>query len=537
MPPLLSRLPGLILLAALAALPAAAADRPNILLIVADDLGYADLGAYGSDIATPNIDRLASRGVLFTQFHTAPMCAPSRAMLLSGNNNHVAGMASQQRDGLLGHPFPGYENGLSARVAALPRLLHDAGYDTYAVGKWHLGERPQQSPAAAGFARSWMMLDGAGTHFDGVGFENRRSTYWADDDYAEYPDGEYATAWYTDRLLDFIDADRDSGRPFFAYAAYTSPHWPLQVPDAWLQRYAGRYDDGYEALRARRFASLQAAGIVAPGATLPPANPAIAPWDALGDADRRRESRKMELYAAMVENLDAHVGRLIGYLQRHGLYDNTWIVFMADNGAAGEDFFNTGPFVDYLREHFDNRYELMGTRASFVSYGPPWAEAGSAPFSRYKTYAREGGIVAPLIIAGPGLAQDARIDHSYLTIMDLAPTLLELAHTVYPEREGIAAMLGESLLPYLAGRREHVHDAQYVTTLYHRGNAFLRRGPWKIVTPEPPFDESRFELFNLDEDPGETTDLRQAEPAIYEQLLSLWRSERRRLGILLPRDL
>ena len=223
--------------------------RPNILLLVADDLGYADLGVYGSDIETPNIDALAAEGMLFTRFHTAPMCAPTRAMLLSGNNNHVAGMASQSRIGIRGNPMPGYEASLSDRIVPFPRLLQDAGYHTYIVGKWHLGYEEEQSPRAAGFSRSFTMLNGAGTHFDAIGWNERGSSYRRDGELVEYPIGRYSTDLYTDRLIEFIEAGKNDERPFFAFASYTSPHWPLQVPDAYLDLYAGHYDDGYGCLR------------------------------------------------------------------------------------------------------------------------------------------------------------------------------------------------------------------------------------------------------------------------------------------------
>jgi arylsulfatase len=304
----------LFLVGALAAAPAVAAQvtRPNILLIVADDLGYADLGIYGSPIRTPRIDALARQGLRFTQFHTAPKCAPTRAMLLSGNNNHVAGMGRQSPRGLLQDYLPGYEGHLSDRIAPLPALLRAAGYRTYMTGKWHLGIEAEHSPKAAGFERS------------------------------EWPAGAYSTELYTDRLIEYIEEGRGDGRPFFAFAAYTSPHWPLQVPADERDRYAGVWDDGYDAWRERNFANLQGAGIVPMSAGLPPRNPAVRPWTELSTEERRVEAREMELYAAMVENLDGHVGRLLDYLKQSGQYENTLIVFMADNGAAAEDFYNQG---------------------------------------------------------------------------------------------------------------------------------------------------------------------------------------------------
>ena len=512
-------------------------ERPNILLIVADDLGYADLGVHGSNIKTPNIDGLAAEGKLFTQFHTAPLCAPTRAMLLSGNNNHIAGMARQSRRDLAGHTVTGYEASLSDRIAPLPRLLRHAGYHTYTVGKWHLGITAETSPHAAGFSRSFSLLDGAGTHFDDVGFFEGGSTYWEDDDFSAYPVGRYSTEVYTDRLIEFIDSNKDDGSPFFAFAAYTSPHWPLQVPDEYLDLYAGQYDDGYDALRETNFAALKAAGIIPSNSSLPPRNDVVTPWEELSADEQRRESRKMELYASMVDNLDDHIGRLLGYLKQAGLYENTLIVFMSDNGAAGEDFYNEGPYSEYIQAHFDNAYETMGTAVSFVSYDDPWAEAGSAPFMRRKAYTREGGIVAPMIMAGPGVANIGTIDSTYVTVMDFAPTFLQFAGAKYPGDGSVRPMLGEDMTGFLAGEAETVHADDYVTTLYHGGRAYLRQGNWKISNLEPPFDEDDFELFNLSEDPGETDNLAESHAEKYEELLELWRGERRKLGIILPQDL
>ncbi|HUG39473.1 MAG TPA: arylsulfatase [Longimicrobiales bacterium] len=508
-------------------------DRPSILLIVADDLGYADLGAYGSDIRTPNIDRLAAEGLRFTHFHTAPMCAPTRAMLLTGNNNHVAGMGRQSPPPELAR-IPGYEGYLSDRVAPFPRLLREAGYHTYSTGKWHLGNAREQSPLAAGFERSYQLTHGAANHFNSVGFFDGGSLYRADGEEVEYPAGTYTTELFTDRLIEFIDSHVDDGRPFFAFAAYTSPHWPLQVPDEWLDRYRGSYDNGYDALRERNFEALQGAGILPPDSRLPPRNDAIVPWIELGPEERRIEARKMELYAAMVENLDHHVGRLISHLKTRGLYENTLIVFMSDNGAGAEDFYHTGPFVEYVRTNYDNSYENMGRPDSWVSYGPQWAEAGSAPFSRYKTYTRQGGIAAQMIIAGPGVIHRGALSRAYVTVMDLAPTFLELGDATYPGDGSVRPMEGESLAPLLAGVAPTVHDSSYVTTLFHAGRAFIRRGPWKLSNLEPPFDETAFELFDVAADPGETTNLTDAHPQVFREMLELWRSERKRLGIVLP---
>ena len=512
-------------------------DRPNVLLIVADDLGYADLGVYGGDIRTPNIDALAAEGVLFTQFHTAPMCAPTRAMLLSGNNNHVAGMGRQAAGGPLQVHLPGYEAHLSDRIAPLPRVLSDAGYHTSTAGKWHLGTAREHSPWAAGFERSFNLTHGAGSHFSDVGFYAGGSEYREDGAESSWPEGAYSTELFTDRLLEYIDEAVDQGRPFFAFGAYTSPHWPLQVPEEYLDRYAGQYDQGYDALREERFETLKKAGIVPEESRLPPRNDAITPWDELTPEQQRRESRKMELYAAMVENLDDHVGRLVGHLKERGIYENTLIVFMSDNGAAAEDFYHVGGYAEYVQANYDNAYGNMGRPGSWVSYGPQWAEAGSAPFSRHKGYTRQGGVVTPMIITGPGVANRGSINRTYVTVMDLAPTFIDLANAEYPSDGTVRPMLGESMVDFLAGSSPTVHSDGYTTVLFHYGRAFLRQGRWKLVSLEAPFDESKMELYDVLADPGETTDLASAEPEKYAELLALWRVKRAELGIILPSDL
>ncbi len=523
-----------LLTACLLCAQAAAQDRPNILLLVADDMGYTDLGVYGGEISTPNIDALAGEGILFTQFHTAPACAVTRAMLLSGNNNHVAGMGEQYGYHDTHKDLPGYEGHLSERIAPLPRLLRDAGYHTYSSGKWHLGTAEAHSPRAAGFERHFNLSHGAASHFSATGFHEGGSVYREDGEDAAFPDGAYAPEFYTDQLIEYIDSNRDDGRPFFAYAAYTSPHWPLQVPDDYLDLYRGQYDDGYDVLRERRFEAAKRAGVIPSHHELPPRNPAVAPWNELNEQQKRVESREMELYASLLHHFDEQIGRLIDYLKSVNLYENTLIVFMSDNGAAADDFYNRSAYSEYLRTHYDNSYENMGKPGSFVSYGLPWAEAGSAPFSRYKNYTRQGGIAASMIAAGRSVDRSGVINDSFLTVMDLAPTFLELAGAEYPSGVGLAPMLGESLVNLLAGNTHAAHAEDYVTVLYYEGRAFVRQGDWKLVNLEAPFDESTYELFNLAVDLGETTNLRHSEPQRYTEMVELWHSKRREIGILLP---
>ncbi|NNL31285.1 MAG: arylsulfatase [Gemmatimonadetes bacterium] len=518
---------------------------PNILLLVADDLAYADLGSYGGDVHTPNIDALAARGVRFSQFHTAPMCAPTRAMLLSGNDNHVAGMGWQGGAPAELASNPGYESHLSDRIVPFPQLLQDAGYRTYSVGKWHLGTAADHTPTAAGFERSFQLLQGAGDHYSSVALEPQDSvsTYWADGDFTTWPEGSYSTEVYTDRLLEFIEEDRGDGRPFFAFAAYTSPHWPLQVPDDYLDLYRGQYDMRYDRLRELRFESLQEAGIVSADHELPPRLDWIKPWEDLSAEQQRIESRKMELYAAMVQNLDEHVGRLIGALEAVGELENTVVVFMSDNGAAAEDFYNAGAFAEWLQGRYVDDFEFMGTPQSYVSYGPQWAEAGSAPYRGHKTYAHEGGIIAPLIVAGPGVDREpnesdfGRIERAWVGVADIAPTILELAGVGYPGSRGTTdtqPMSGTSMLPLLEGSADRIHPPDELLALSHRMHAYVRLGDWKLVSSDQYQGTGTFELFDLASDPGETVDVSERFPEKRTELMDSLEAFRARVGVVIP---
>ena len=311
-------------------------NRPNIVLIVADDLGYGDIGCYGGDIETPNIDMLASNGIRFSSFHTAPMCAPTRAMLLTGNDNHIAGVGAQS---LFTDVF-GYEGKLSDRIVTIPALLKDAGYHTYITGKWHLGTTPESNPNNKGFENSFVLLEGAGNHYNNQSALNTEySGYTENGIPVLWPDGMYSTDFYTDKIIEYINQNKEDGRPFFAYAAYTSPHWPLQVDKKYRQKYKGQYDDGYEELRKKRLNSLKKAGIITSEAILPPLHHSVLHWDSLTVKEQKTESRKMEIYAGMVDNLDYNIGRPFTFLKKIGVWDNTLFIFMSDNGAGHRDFY------------------------------------------------------------------------------------------------------------------------------------------------------------------------------------------------------
>ncbi|MCX2745515.1 arylsulfatase [Mangrovivirga sp. M17] len=510
--------------------------KPNILLIVADDLGYADLGCFGSDIETPNIDQLAKSGVIFNNFHTAPLCAPTRAMLLSGNDNHIAGMGRQSATS----EFFGYEGHLTDRIATIPQVLKQVGYHTFMAGKWHLGLRPEDNPHQKGFDNSFVLLRGAGNHYNDQGiFESTpTSLYTENGQPAQWDNGNYSTDFYTDKIIEYIDRNRNNDKPFFAFAAYTSPHWPLQVDEKYWRKYEGNYGAGYEELRKERLKSLKRASIIPKDTPLPPLHPDVSPWNSLSDKQQKIEERKMELYAGMVDNLDYNIGRLINYLKRIGEYENTLIVFMSDNGAASEDFYYNDYFGPFIREHFSNEYENMGKPSSFISYGPQWAEAGSAPYKYFKGYTTEGGMVAPLIITGPGVQRKNEIHNNFTTLVDLAPTFYQIAGATYPDNfngKKIYPLKGESMLPFLNGKNDQVHSEDYVFALEHSFRSMIRKGDWKITNISKPFIVDSFKLYNMKTDLAELHDLKDKEPEKYQELIKEWEKYKTETRLLTKR--
>lgn len=495
--------------------------RPNIVLIVADDLGFGDIGCYGGDIKTPNIDALAFNGIRFSSFHTAPMCAPTRAMLLSGNDNHIAGMGGQ---GNVTTEF-GYEGKLTNRIVTIPSLLRDAGYHTYMAGKWHLGKEPESNPHQKGFEHSFVLLEGAGNHYTNQSALSKGlSSYTEDGDSILWKDGNYSTDFYTDKIIEYIDLNKGDNQPFFAFAAYTSPHWPLQVDKKHWEKYKGQYDDGYEKLRKRRFISLKKAGIIPNDMNAPPVHERVKPWDSLSNQEKIKEARKMELYAGMVDNLDYNIGRLINHLKDIGEYENTLFVFMSDNGAAHRDFINNDKYTS-LKENYNDDYDNMGNANSYISYGPQWAEAGSSPFRYFKDFATQGGINTTMIITGQNVSRENEIHHGFASILDLAPTFYDVANVSYPETykgNKIYPLKGNSLIPFVSEKTNDIHDSEYVFALEHYGHAMLRKGNWKITNFIRPFKIENFALYNLSNDLGEQINLKESEKEKYEELIKEW---------------
>lgn len=523
-------------------------ERPNVLLILADDLAYTDLGAYGGEIDTPNLDRLAQKGVKLTSFYTSPTCSPTRAMLLTGRDPHKVGLGTMA-EALYATPSmrkaPGYTGHLDPGVKTLAEFFAGAGYMTAMTGKWHLGMRPEHDPSTSGFERSFVLLQGGGDHFGAYQAEPGKkgrpaASYREDGAPARFPVGQYSSDFYTSKMLEYLNAEERGERPFFAYLAFTAPHWPIQAPEDVIDKYKGRYADGPAALHRSRLKAMQALDIVNENALTAP-SPDAAEWESLDENARAVASRGMEVYAAMVDNLDQNVGRVLQALEDRGELDNTIVVFMSDNGAEGQTQQSLAHLIKAMgvpeaaRDAFprlNNDPDTLGRAGSFYTYGPVWAQAGAGPFSRFKSSTYEGGVRAPAIIAGPGIAA-GMVERQPLSARDVLPTLLELTGVdagvdaqADDETAGIswADLIGEHADTVNAEPRILAWEL-----FFRRG---VRMGDWKAVyaSMNPRFRSDpgtgaagvKWRLYNLAEDAGEQHDLADRNPKVLAKLIAAW---------------
>ncbi|KAI0178659.1 alkaline phosphatase-like protein [Hypoxylon sp. FL1284] len=538
--------------------------RPNFLIVLADDLGFSDVGSFGGEINTPNVDKLSKNGIRFTDFHAAAACSPSRAMIMTGTDHHIAGLGnlvewtnvSGQNDpnGTMStavqRGMPGYEGYLNERVAALPEVLRDAGYLTLMSGKWHLGLTPERSPRARGFERSFAHLPACSNHF---GFEPQLedadsipefmtmsfiALHSEDGEYVrKLPENWYSSNGYGDKMVSYLRDWKEGGddRPFFGYLPFTAPHWPLQAPQEYIKKYRGVYDDGPDALRAKRLQRLKDLGMVAQDVE---PHPVVAEetkqWNEMSAEERANSCRAMECFAGMVECIDANVGKVTDYLEEIGELDNTFICFLSDNGAEGAAY-EAYPIVkstvlQHLQKYYNNHIDNLGNGDSFIWYGPRWAQAATAPSRLYKAYTTEGGVRVPYVMKPParfaGGFEAGGVTHQFATVMDLAPTILDMAGVAHPaptyQGREVVPMRGKSMVPYLEKKAESIHDKDFINGWETCGRAACRKGDWKIVFIPKPKGPERWQLYNLARDPGEVHDLAEKEPERLAELVKLW---------------
>ena len=524
--------------------------RPNIVIILADDMGYSDMGAFGSEIQTPNLDNLTHEGVRFTNFYTHASCSPTRSMLLSGVDTHLNGLGNMNEwTAPNQNGVPGYEGHLNTQVTTLPLLLKQSGYHTYMVGKWHMGKSPELIPAARGFERDFALLDGAGSYWDMKNFTaaSPKSTYTEDGKYlTELPDDYYATETYTDKMIGFIEDSRKDGKPFFAYVAHQAPHDPYHLPRDWRNRHVGEYDKGWDMVRQERLKKQIELGITPAGTQLAERMWFLPDPIVLAPAARAILGKKMELYAGMVENMDYHVGRLIDYLKEIGEYENTIFIVFGDNGAEGTDLFKmiagtpgTLNFLFAAANWSETDPNAWGDPGTYVAYGPMWAQVSMTPFSQYKGWLGEGGVRNALIVSGPVVKRSAgSINHGQMHVADIMPTLLEIANAQYPKKledgSELPPLIGKSWLPMLSGKTESPQTDQDYLAWEIFGNRALIQGDWKIRWEYKSLGTEDWELFNLATDLGERKDLAKEQPEKLNALLKLWDKYVKDNNVIIP---
>jgi len=504
--------------------------RPNIVLILADDLGYTDISPFGSEINTPNIARLAAEGLSFTNYHTAGSCAPARAMLLTGVDSH--------RNGVPNIPealppeqsaYENYQGVLGDGVVTLANLLQDAGYHTYMTGKWHLGHTPQLLPSARGFDRTIAMADTGADNWEQRTYLPiyDRANWYADGEEHTLPDDFYSSKYFIDKTIEFIDSNAEDDEPFFAYIPFQAVHMPVQAPREFSDKYAGVYDEGWTVMRERRRVAAEAAGVIPPGAEAV-VTPGTLIWDSLTAEQQRHHARRMEVYAGMVEAMDMHIGRLMDYLESIGEYEDTIFIFTSDNGAEGSGLISpTGTSI--LDEWFNDvgynaDYETLGERGSFNAIGPSNASIAASPLAYYKFHASEGGLRVPLVISGPGINYQGTMTDEFVFVTDLTPTILELVdvknHDGNWDGKEVEPIIGSGFSRFLAGNSVHIHDPSEAIGYELGGNSALFKGDYKIVINPASQNETAWHLFNIKSDPGETKDLATDQADLLAEMLS-----------------
>ena len=525
----MSRFPFALLLLSIfgSAVPAGAAEprRPNIVVIVADDWGFSDVGSFGSEIATPNLDALARSGMRFSNFHVAAECSPTRAMLMTGVDSHRTGVGAMRESVPQSHyGKPGYLTVLNQNVVTVSSLLQEGGYRTYAVGKWHVGKEPYNLPNARGFDRSLVQGDSGSDNWE----TDKRymaltdKVYWFENGKeVAMPKDYYSSEYYVSRTIDYLRQDVASNKPFYAYLAFQANHIPVQAPREFIDKYRGVYKDGWTALRKARRDRAAALGLVpkdAPMVTMP----TTTDWDALSPEQKQYEVRRMEVYAGMADAMDHHVGRLVAYLKESGQYDNTVFVFLSDNGSEASDPYAITSARLWLATEYTNDLEKLGDKGAYGTIGPSWASASASPLSTYKFYSGEGGVRTPLIVSGvPGMRSDA-VYPKFAHVKDIAPTLLDLAGVQHPgtqyKGQSVEAMTGRSLMPVLKSTDVRAHPVDEPVGYELSGNMAVYRGDLKLTRNMAPVGDGQWHLYDIVKDPGETQDLQSSQPDEFQRM-------------------
>ncbi len=492
--------------------------QPNIVIIMSDDMGYSDLGCYGSEISTPNIDNLANEGIRFNEFYSSARCCPTRASLLTGLYPHNAGIGNMTlapgKEGVKG-PYQGY---LSRNAVTIAEALKSAGYKSYLSGKWHVGEGIENWPLQRGFDRYFGLISGASSYFELIKGQKRRRQMALDNDPWEPPsEGFYMTDAITDHAIDWIKESKKKENPFFLYVAYTAPHWPLHALPEDIAKYEGKYDIGWDSIRKIRYNKLKKLGLIEKSTLLSERPENIPAWT---DVENKEEwADKMEVYAAMIDRMDQGVGKIIEELKKQDQLENTLILFLSDNGASNENIEKRG---------LNNPSVSIGSRKSYAAYREPWANVSNTPYRYYKKSIYEGGIVSPFIAHWPNMIKNkGSIINQLGSVTDILPTLLDMAKIKYPKiykEFNIKPTDGISLLPALVSNKHVDHGTIYWE---HVGNKAVREGKWKLVANS----WGEWELYDIDNDGSEINNLAEVYKDTLNVLINKYSTWAKEVGV------
>jgi len=513
---------GALAIIAIMAFPAfAQGTRPNILVVLFDDVGFTGFGVYGSDTRTPTIDALANSGTFFSHYYSSPFCGPSRAMLLTGMDNHQTGMGTlvetvtpeQQA-------LPGYSMVWDKDQKTLATFLSGAGYQTYVTGKWGIGAKGKNLPNKFGFDRSYVMDSTGGSNYDHRHYLPGSSEvpWYEDGKPVRLPEDFYSSRNLVDQMIRYID-EGDADKPFFGFLSLQAAHIPVQAPAEFIDRYNEVFDDGWDVMRKERRQRTIDLGLVPKTTTLAPVHEDHRAWNDLSSDEKAEAARAMQVHAGMIEAADFHIGRLLDHLETLGKLDNTIVVVTSDNGAEPGVVTLKNPAFNLLLsgihrlEGYDTSPENMGLPGSLTAIGPEWASVEASPFNLYKFYSSEGGLRVPLVIVGPGVEANG-IVHGPVHVSDLMPTLLDAAGVAYDAD----ALYGKSIQPVLAGQTSETRGADESFGGEVSGNASLYRGKWKLVRTALPRGDFTWRLYDLSIDPGETRDLSGEYPTVFSEM-------------------
>ncbi len=507
------------------------ARAPNIVLILADDLGFTDVAPYGSEINTPTISALADAGVSFTNYHTAANCAPARAMLLTGVDAHLAGvpnipemLAPEQMR------YPHYQGVLGSNVVTVATLLETAGYHTYMAGKWHLGSSVGLLPSQRGFERTVALADSGADNWEQRPYIPLYddANWFADGEPYRLPEDFYSSRFLVDKTIEFIDSKGAGDRPFFAYLPFQAVHIPVQAPQRFIDPYLDVYEEGWSVLRKQRRDRAIALGVVPAEIDIVEMS-TTEDWQALDPERKRYEVKRMAVYAGMVEAMDYHIGRLMDYLASQGQLENTIVIFTSDNGSEASGPADPNDFITRRQMSalgYNADYDSLGLKGSYSTISPSFASAAASPLAYYKFYAGEGGMRVPLIVSGDLIPRQGVMTDAFSFVTDITPTILAFAGVDAPAGryagKPIEPMIGRDLSPVLAGEAQHVYGATDSVGYELAGNAALFQGDYKIVTNRSPLGDGEWHLFNIKTDPGETNDLSAEEPVRLQRMLSAY---------------